>query len=151
MHLKIPPPIVTLIGILLIFLSKDYILILYLHPHLQNTLSFLFLIIGFIIIFSATKEFKKSETTINPMKPETSTSLVTSGIFKYSRNPMYLGLTSILLASCFYFSSLLGIIVYVPLFIFYITVFQIIPEEETMRGLFKDEYLSYCSKVRRWI
>ena len=151
MHLKIPPPIVTLIGILLIFLSKNYILILYLHPHLQNTLSFLFLIIGFIIIFSATKEFKKSETTINPMKPETSTSLVTSGIFKYSRNPMYLGLTSILLASCFYFSSLLGIIVYVPLFIFYITVFQIIPEEETMRGLFKDEYLSYCSKVRRWI
>tara|TARA_Y100000768_G_scaffold46788_1_gene30525 strand:+ start:127 stop:582 length:456 start_codon:yes stop_codon:yes gene_type:complete len=151
MHLRIPPPIVTLIGILLIFLSKDYILILYLHPHLQNTLSFLFLIIGFIIIFSATKEFKKSETTINPMKPETSTSLVTSGIFKYSRNPMYLGLTSILLASCFYFSSLLGIIVYVPLFILYITVFQIIPEEETMKSLFKDEYLGYCSKVRRWI
>ena len=151
MHLRIPPPIVALIGILLIFLSKDYILILYLHPHLQNTLSILFLIIGFMIIFSATKEFKKSETTVNPMKPETSTSLVTSGIFKYTRNPMYLGLTSILLASCFYFSSLLGIIVYVPLFILYITVFQIIPEEETMKGLFNDEYFNYCSKVRRWI
>ena len=151
MHLRIPPPIVALIGILLIFLSKDYILILYLHPHLQNTLSILFLIIGFMIIFSATKEFKKSETTVNPMKPKTSTSLVTSGIFKYTRNPMYLGLTSILLASCFYFSSLLGIIVYVPLFILYITVFQIIPEEETMKGLFNDEYFNYCSKVRRWI
>ena len=151
MHLRIPPPIVALIGILLIFLSKDYILILYLHPHLQNTLSLIFLIIGFVIIFSATKEFKKSNTTVNPMKPETSTSLVTSGIFKYTRNPMYLGLTSILLASCFYFSSLLGIIVYVPLFILYITVFQIIPEEETMKGLFNDEYFEYCSKVRRWI
>jgi len=151
MHLRIPPPIVALIGILLIFLSKDYILILYLHPHLQNTLSLLFLIIGFVIIFSATKEFRKSETTVNPMKPETSTYLVTSGIFKYSRNPMYLGLTSILLASCFYFSSLLGIILYVPLFIFYITVFQIIPEEGAMKNLFNDEYLDYCSKVRRWI
>ena len=151
MHLRIPPPIVALIGILLIFLSKDYILILYLHPHLQNTLSLIFLIIGFVIIFSATKEFKKSDTTVNPMKPETSTSLVTSGIFKYTRNPMYLGLTSIILASCFYFSSLLGIIVYVPLFILYITVFQIIPEEETMKGLFNDEYFDYCSKVRRWI
>ena len=151
MHLKIPPPIVALIGILLIFLSKDYILILYLHPHLQNTLSLLFLIIGFVIIFLATKEFKKSETTVNPMKPETSTKLVTSGIFKYTRNPMYLGLASILLASCFYFSSLLGIIVYVPLFIFYITVFQIIPEEESMKTIFNDEYLDYCSKVRRWI
>ena len=151
MHLRIPPPIVALIGILLIFLSKDYILILYLHPHLQNTLSLLFLIIGFVIIFSATKEFRKSETTVNPMKPETSTCLVTLGIFKYSRNPMYLGLTSILLASCFYFSSFLGVILYVPLFIFYITVFQIIPEEEAMKNLFNDEYLDYCSKVRRWI
>ena len=151
MHLRIPPPIVALIGILLIFLSKDYILIFYLHPHLQNTLSILFLIIGFLIILSATKEFKKSNTTVNPMKPETSTSLVTSGIFKYTRNPMYLGLSSILLASCFYFSSLLGIIVYVPFFILYITVFQIIPEEEVMKSLFNDEYLDYCSKVRRWI
>ena len=151
MHLKIPPPIVALISILLIFLSKDYILILYLHPHLQNTLSLLFLIIGFVIIFLATKEFKKSETTVNPMKPETSTKLVTSGIFKYTRNPMYLGLASILLASCFYFSSLLGIIIYVPLFIFYITVFQIIPEEESMKSLFNDEYSDYCSKVRRWL
>lgn len=151
MHLRIPPPIVALIGILLIFLSKDYILILYLHPYLQNTLSILFLVIGFVIILSATKEFKKSNTTVNPMKPETSTSLVTSGIFKYTRNPMYLGLSSILLASCFYFSSLLGIIVYVPLFILYITVFQIIPEEEVMKSLFNDEYLDYCSKVRRWI
>jgi protein-S-isoprenylcysteine O-methyltransferase Ste14 len=151
MHLRIPPPIVALIGILLIFLSKDYILILYLHPYLQNTLSILFLVIGFVIILSATKEFKKSNTTVNPMKPETSTSLVTSGIFKYTRNPMYLGLSSILLASCFYFSSLLGIIVYVPFFILYITVFQIIPEEEVMKSLFNDEYLDYCSKVRRWI
>ena len=151
MHLRIPPPIVALIGILLIFLSKDYILILYLHPYLQNTLSILFLVIGFVIILSATKEFKKSNTTVNPMKPETSTSLVTSGIFKYTRNPMYLGLSSILLASCFYFSSLLRIIVYVPFFILYITVFQIIPEEEVMKSLFNDEYLDYCSKVRRWI
>ena len=151
MHLRIPPPIVALIGVLLIFLSKDYILILYLHPYLQNTLSILFLVIGFVIILSATKEFKKSNTTVNPMKPETSTSLVTSGIFKYTRNPMYLGLSSILLASCFYFSSLLGIIVYVPFFILYITVFQIIPEEEVMKSLFNDEYLDYCSKVRRWI
>ena len=86
MHLKIPPPIVALISILLVFLTKDYILILYLHPHLQNTLSLLFLIIGFVIIFLATKEFKKSETTVNPMKPETSTKLVTSGIFKYTRS-----------------------------------------------------------------
>ena len=127
MHLKIPPPIVALIGILLIFLSKDYILILYLHPHLQNTLSLLFLIIGFVIIFLATKEFKKSETTVNPMKPETSTKLVTSGIFKYTRNPMYLGMSIMLFGFGIIFGAKLTICLLV-LFVLYITFFQIIPE-----------------------
>ena len=105
MHTKIPPPIVTLIAILLAYLSKDYIFILYLHPFLQSTLPLLFLAAGFIIIFLANKEFKKYETTVNPLKPEMSTTLVTEGIFKYTRNPMYLGLTLILLAACFYFNS----------------------------------------------
>ena len=60
-------------------------------------------------------------------------------------------ITSILLSSAIYFSSLFGVIIYVPLFIFYITIFQIIPEEEAMRELFKDEYKDYCSNVRRWV
>ena len=69
MHTKIPPPIVTLIAILLAYLSRDYIFILYLHPFLQSALSLLFLTAGFIIIFLANKEFKKYETTVNPLKP----------------------------------------------------------------------------------
>ena len=85
------------------------------------------------------------------MKPKESTSLVVSGVFQYTRNPMYLGLAFILLASCFYFNSFFGIIIYIPLFIFYITIFQIFPEEEAMKGLFKDKYIDYCSNVRRWL
>ena len=151
MRTKIPPPIVTLISILLTYLSRDYLSFFHLNFYVQQTLYIIFFGLGISIIFFATREFKSIDTTVNPMKPKNASNLVTSGIFKYTRNPMYLGLTSILLSSAIYFSSLFGVIIYVPLFIFYITIFQIIPEEEAMRELFKDKYKDYCSNVRRWV
>jgi|TARA_B110000240_G_scaffold184477_1_gene219135 protein-S-isoprenylcysteine O-methyltransferase Ste14 len=151
MKTKIPPPLVALIAMLLTFLSRDYLDIFYLHPHLQRTLFLLFLVIGVSVIFLATRQFKISKTTVNPLKPETASSLVTSGIFRRTRNPMYLGLTSLLISFSIYFSSVFGIIIYLPLFISYITIFQIIPEEDAMNKLFSNDYKSYCLKVRRWI
>ena len=151
MKTKIPPPLVALIAMLLTFLSRDYLDIFYLHPHLQRTLFLLFLVIGVSVIFLATRQFKISKTTVNPLKPETASSLVTSGIFRRTRNPMYLGLTSLLISFSIYFSSVFGIIIYLPLFISYITIFQIIPEEDAMTKLFSNDYKSYCLKVRRWI
>jgi protein-S-isoprenylcysteine O-methyltransferase Ste14 len=151
MKIKIPPPLVALIAMLLTFLSRDYLDIFYLHPHLQRTLFLLFLVIGVSVIFLATRQFKISKTTVNPLKPETASSLVTSGIFSRTRNPMYLGLTSLLISFSIYFSSVFGIIIYLPLFISYITIFQIIPEEDAMNKLFSNDYKSYCLKVRRWI
>lgn len=151
MKTKIPPPLVALIAMLLTFLSRNYLDIFYLHPHLQRTLFLLFLVIGVSVIFLATRQFKISKTTVNPLKPETASSLVTSGIFRRTRNPMYLGLTSLLISFSIYFSSVFGIIIYLPLFISYITIFQIIPEEDAMNKLFSNDYKSYCLKVRRWI
>ena len=151
MKTKIPPPLVALIAMLLTFLSRDYLDIFYLHPHLQRTLFLLFLVIGVSVIFLATRQFKISKTTVNPLKPETASSLVTSGIFRRTRNPMYLGLTSLLISFSIYFSSVFGIIIYLPLFISYVTIFQIIPEEDAMNKLFSNDYKSYCLKVRRWI
>lgn len=151
MKTKIPPPLVALIAMLLTFLSRDYLDIFYLHPHLQRTLFLLFLVIGVSVIFLATRQFKISKTTVNPLKPENASSLVTSGIFSRTRNPMYLGLTSLLISFSIYFSSVFGIIIYLPLFISYITIFQIIPEEDAMNKLFSNDYKSYCLKVRRWI
>jgi|TARA_B110000305_G_scaffold113957_1_gene128181 protein-S-isoprenylcysteine O-methyltransferase Ste14 len=151
MKTKIPPPVVALIAMLLTFLSRNYLDIFYLHPHLQRTLFLLFLVIGVSVIFLATRQFKISKTTVNPLKPESASSLVTSGIFSRTRNPMYLGLTSLLISFSIYFSSVFGIIIYLPLFISYITIFQIIPEEDAMNKLFSNDYKSYCLKVRRWI
>lgn len=95
-------------------------------------------------------QFKKAQTTPNPQALEKVSSLVTSGIYSYSRNPMYLGLVLMLLAWGLYLSHLLAFLL-VPGFILYITRFQIQPEERMMSQKFGKSYQAYLSKVRRWI
>ncbi len=148
MNNKIPPPIVTLIFGLLIYFTKS------LFPAFTNgllsILSLLSLLIGLSILISAVSSFKKQQTTVNPISIEKASSLVVTGIFKYSRNPMYLGMVLILLSISFKF-NLIGGIALTMLFAGYITKFQIIPEEIVMNKLFGDEFEKYKNKTRRWI
>lgn len=109
-----------------------------------------FLIVAFIFIPPAILAFRRNQTTIDPVHIERASTLVTTGPFGYSRNPMYLGLTALLLAWAIYLSApwaLLGPIV----FVLYITRFQIMPEEQAMRAKFGSAYEAYCQNVRRWI
>ena len=148
MNNKIPPPIVTLTFGLFIYFTKS------LFPAITNgllsILSLLSLLIGLSILISAVSSFKKQQTTVNPISIEKASSLVVTGIFKYSRNPMYLGMVLILLSISFKF-NLIGGIVLTMLFADYITKFQIIPEEIVMNKLFGDEFEKYKNKTRRWI
>ena len=105
---------------------------------------------GPFILISAVRSFKAHQTTINPINIDKATSLVESGTFKYSRNPMYLGMALILLSISFKF-NLLGGIFFTLLFAIYITRFQIIPEEAVMEKLFSDDFQKYKSKTRMWI
>ena len=145
---KIPPPVITLIGALLIYYSSPF------SPYLTlpafNALPILSLVSGIAVIVSAIKSFKDYKTTINPLKPETASSLVTSGVFKYTRNPMYLGLLLILIYLSLIFNVVGGCLVSLG-FIIYITKFQIIPEEVAMEKLFGNQFLEYKQQVRRWI
>ena len=145
---KIPPPVITLIGALLIYYLSPF------SPHLTlaafNVLPILSLVSGIAVIVFAIKSFKDYKTTINPLKPETASSLVTSGVFKYTRNPMYLGLLLILIYLSLIFNVVGGCLVSLG-FIIYITKFQIIPEEVAMEKLFGNQFLEYKQQVRRWI
>ena len=148
MNNKIPPPIVTIFFGCCIYFSKDFFLT-------ENTqaltlLSYVLFLLGFGILFSAARSFKKHKTTINPIKIETASSLVVSGIFNYSRNPMYLGMALILLGLSLKF-NLIGGLIFTALFILFITNFQIKPEEKAMQKIFGEEFLSYKNKVRRWL
>ena len=148
MSTKIPPPIVTLIFGLIIFFSKSLFPICNFDN--SNYVSLIFLIFGFIILITAVKSFKKHQTTINPLNPDQASTLVNSGIFSFTRNPMYLGMLFILLSISFKFNILGGIITCF-LFKIYITRFQIVPEEEAMEKIFKKDFIEYKKKVRRWI
>ena len=94
--------------------------------------------------------FRRARTTVNPMKPETTSSLVCSGIYGVTRNPMYVGLLLVLVAWAVFLSSawtLPG-----PLaFVLYINRFQIAPEERVLSAMFGTGYFAYKSRVRRWL
>lgn len=106
--------------------------------------------IGGVIAISGIATFRHSKTTVNPMKPGDATSLVTSGVYRITRNPMYLGLLFLLLGWGMSLSNVLAFIP-VPFYVIYMTRFQIIPEERALLKVFGDAYAEYCKKVRRWL
>ena len=148
METKIPPPIVTLVFGLSIYFSRG------IFQAVEIKYSFyigiLLLILGLAVLIFAVRLFRKDKTTVNPLSPEQATKLVTDGIFKYSRNPMYLGMALILCSLAVIF-NLIGGIILIALFCFYITKFQIIPEERAMSNLFAQDFDQYKQVTRRWI
>ena len=107
-------------------------------------------VIGVVIIGWAMLSFLEAQTTVNPMKPSSASSLVTSGIYRHSRNPMYLGMLLILVGWALYLANILTFLV-LPAFILYMNRFQIQPEERALTARFGREYLEYMSRVHRWI
>jgi len=150
LELKIPPPLVMLIFALLMRLSAKQL------PALDYTLSGYQLIAGGFILMAvlldvtALLTFRSWETTINPLNPKRASTLVTQGVFQFSRNPMYLGLAFILTAWSIWLSNGISVI-FIPLFILYLNRFQISPEEKALTELFGNDYKEYCTRVRRWL
>jgi len=103
-----------------------------------------------VVGLAAVASFLRARTTVHPNRPEHGSALVTSGVYRYTRNPMYLALLLGLLA----FGALLGNVVSLVLsaaFPLYIQRFQIRPEERVLRSLFGQEYERYAQRVRRWV
>ncbi|MFT5549098.1 MAG: protein-S-isoprenylcysteine O-methyltransferase Ste14 [Gammaproteobacteria bacterium] len=147
---KVPPPVVaTLIAVTMWGLSA-YEPALFLSAKTTETLVLLLVIVGVSFDVCGLLAFRQSKTTINPMSPDKTTALVTGGIYRLSRNPMYVGLALFLTAWAIQLSMLWPFIGPV-LFVIYINRFQIAPEERVMEAKFGDEYLVYKNKVRRWL
>ncbi|WP_440874009.1 methyltransferase family protein [Thalassotalea sp. PLHSN55] len=113
---------------------------------LALTLFALALLIG----VKAVLDFRRNKTTVNPTTPEKTSAVVDSGIFAYSRNPMYLAMLLALISVTLWLQNLLCFVV-IPLFFWYIVKFQIIPEERALKHQFKQNYIDYQQKVRRWL
>tara|TARA_A100001011_G_C14040417_1_gene727568 strand:- start:184 stop:636 length:453 start_codon:yes stop_codon:yes gene_type:complete len=145
---KFPPPLIALTFGILINYTKN------LFPKFEirsgDVFGSIIIVFGIIIFLSAIILFRKYKTTITPLNPFNTTKLIVDGIYKFSRNPMYLGLLLVLFGTSIILNPIGGLL-FIPLFILYLNLFQIIPEENAMLDLFKDEFLEYKENVRRWI
>jgi len=148
---KIPPPLIMLFFGLLIYLEDKYFLLsITAEFDHQRIYTLCFGIIGICIALLGLFEFQKAKTTVNPHHIHKASSLVTTGIYRITRNPMYLGMVFLLIAWCIKLGDLLGLFI-IPFFMWTMTNLQIKPEEAAMTKLFGQEFENYKKKVRRWL
>ena len=150
MELKIPPVVVFLVCLASMFG------IYYLMPDLsfdfafRKTLSRIFLVIGALLGIIGIVAFRQYQTTVDPTNPDKASHLVTTGVYRYTRNPMYLGMLFVLIGGAIRIANplcLLSLILYVG----YMTQFQIKPEERALQKEFGERYNEYLRNVRRWL
>ena len=148
LKIKIPPPIIVIFLILAVYFSSN--LTIGFDLPFKKTISLLLLFIGLLIIFIPVFQFIKSKTTINPQSFKNVNNLVSSGIFKISRNPMYLCMLIIISSTVVYYFNYFSI--FAPfIFYFWINEFQIKREEKKLEEKFGSDYMKYKSQTRRWI
>ncbi|MGL5530066.1 MAG: methyltransferase family protein [Plesiomonas shigelloides] len=147
---RIPPPLIAASAALLIWLLS------FLPGHfplpygLRIALMIVLFAMGILLGIGGVIAFKRAQTTVNPLKPETASTLVVGGVYQYSRNPMYTGLALWLVAWALYLDSVIAL-AGVAVFVGYMTRFQIKPEERAMQALFGAQFELYKARVRRWL
>lgn len=147
---RIPPPLVAALFGLAMWVLSLVAPGVGLDPLLRWTLSLLALLLGVLVSVMGVISFQRARTTVNPLRPETATKLVSSGIYRFTRNPMYLGVAFLLVSLAVWLAfpwSLLGVLG----FVLYMNRFQIVPEERALASLFGAEFEDYRQKVRRWL
>lgn len=151
MKLLIPPPLVALaVGFLIWQGSKAAPQLLIQFPA-QLGVAILIASVGLFIELTGVIQFFRRKTTVNPLKPGASSHLITNGFYRFSRNPMYVGMMLLLLAWSVHLGALILGPCAIALAMWYLTTFQIKPEEEALETMFGSEYQTYKSQVRRWI
>jgi protein-S-isoprenylcysteine O-methyltransferase Ste14 len=151
LELKIPPLLVALIMAAVMWaIAPLGPLLTSVAPYILKGAAVAIAAAGLAVAIAGVVSFRRAKTTISPLKPETSTALVTSGIYAVTRNPVYLGMLLVLVGWAVYLGSPLALAG--PLvFALYIQRFQILPEERALSSLFGSAYTEYKSRVRRWL
>jgi protein-S-isoprenylcysteine O-methyltransferase Ste14 len=146
---RIPPPLVGLITAVLMWWVSGLPALQW-PGGLKGVAVVLLLLAGAAFDVAGLLSFRASRTTVNPLRPERASTLVTGGVYRLTRNPMYVGMACLLTAWALAVSSplaWLGPLAYLA----YLTRFQIIPEERVLLALFGEDYRAYMESVRRWL
>lgn len=150
LELKIPPAAQFLAVAACMWLIAKYVPSLEFAMPARQLLVAAFFCLGGIVAMPAIAAFRAAGTTVDPRFPDKASGLVVGGIYRYSRNPMYLGLLCLLIAWAIYLTNLLAFAC-LPFFVLGMNRLQIRPEEIAMEKQFGDEYHAYRKSVRRWI
>jgi protein-S-isoprenylcysteine O-methyltransferase Ste14 len=145
----VPPPLLTLIfaGLMaLLNLLLPWQIVLPFKLFILSACAF----VAMILLGESVLRFIRSKTTVNPLRPEKASSLVVAGVFRLSRNPMYLGMLLLLCSVAIYLDNPANIIL-IAGYVLVMNELQIKPEEQALQRLFGEDYITYCSRVRRWI
>ena len=150
LELKVPPVILVFIVALSMWIAARFLPVLHFQFPFQLLVAWALGLLGVIVCTLGLLEFRRAKTTVNPTKPQSSSSLVKTGIYRHTRNPMYLGFLLILAGWAMATATMLSFIG-LPAFVLYMNGFQIEPEERTLASIFGDEFKEYRSKVRIWL
>ncbi|RDF10179.1 isoprenylcysteine carboxylmethyltransferase family protein [Haemophilus paraphrohaemolyticus] len=145
MKTKIPPPVICLICMTIMYCLPSILAF----PKATWLVVMLVGLSGIIGIASVIL-FRLAKTTISPLHPNQTSHIVQTGIYRFSRNPMYLSIAIFLVAFAIYLENATALLV-IPLFIWSINYLQIHPEEQMLEQKFGEEYLAYKKAVRRWV
>lgn len=150
LELKVPPVALALLLALVMWGVSLVTKAIELSFFVRNFIAVMFVVAGMGISIAGVVSFRQARTTVNPTKPDSTSALVSTGIYSVTRNPMYLGFLLVLIGWAAFLSNvwaLVGALV----FVLYMNRFQIIPEERALSAMFGAEFSAYKTKVRRWL
>ena len=149
LELKVPPLALVFLFGGLMWLVSGYSLFTIALPG-RSAFALIFYTVGSVIVLTGVLTFRRMKTTVNPLTPEATTTMVTSGIYRFTRNPMYLGFLLILVGWAIDLSHLLAF-AFLSFFVWYMNRFQILPEERALSTKFSEAFTRYKCSVRRWV
>ncbi|MEX0313058.1 MAG: isoprenylcysteine carboxylmethyltransferase family protein [Allomuricauda sp.] len=147
--MKILPPLVMLIFGFFMYLLARFLPVGDFDFFGRRELAIFLFGLAILVMFLGLFQFRKAKTTTNPIDLSKTSKLVTGGIFKYSRNPMYLAMLLILLAFGLKLGNAFNTLLAAG-FVYYMNHFQIKKEETALNELFGAAYRAYCKATRRW-
>ena len=147
---KIPPPLYMLIFAVLMWLLDKYMPVTHWASPSWQLVGWMVVALGVLIDLFSMGLFIRAGTSPNPFQPENASKLVSTGLYRLTRNPMYLGLLVLLTGWVIHLGSLTPLAL-LPLFVITLNAFQIKPEEQVLETIFGLEYTEYKKRVRRWI
>jgi len=147
---RIPPPLVALCMAGLMYAAAWLVPALDAAVPGRKLVAGVLAAMGVLLDLAGVVHFLRTKTTVNPLKPSAASALVTRGVYKFTRNPMYLGMALLLMAWAIYLANVAALAV-LPVFVLYMNRFQIAPEERALEARFGAEYSRYRARVRRWL